>query len=330
MLSFSLAHSVVAQDAVAREIVTPFFSANQSPIIQIHALPAIDNAQLLEAGRARYRLISDLASNYTFKTVVTGSTTESLLFDGETLRSTFAYARGVGSGWEWGLQIPYIDHGPGWLDAFIEDWHDTFGLPQGGRDTAPRNRFIYQYQRNGITELSLTERSIGIGDLRLTAAKQWQTVADGTRLALRGALSLPTGDSDALRGSGAVEVALWATADRRAQWFGYAGKLFGGGGLLLMGDGDVLADQQRRVAAFASLGAGARVLPWLTLKLQADFHSALYDKSALQQISANAVQLLMGGDFQLTKNIRLELMVSEDLTVHASPDVVFHVGLVVE
>lgn len=311
--------------AFSSQPVTPYFSSNQSPIIQIHGLPAIDHAKVLGEGQARYRLVNDLASNYTHKQ----RSNENVLFDGETNRSTFVYARGIGKRWEWGVQIPFVNHDNGSLDGFIVDWHNTFGLPQGGRDTAPRNRLTYRYQRDGVTELLLTKQSSGIGDLRLTAAQQWETNGN-SRLAVRGALSLPSGDSDELRGNGSIDVALWATADQHRRWFAFPGSLFGGGGLLLMGNGDVLADQQRRFAIFGSLGAGARVLPWMSLKLQADIHSSLYDDSELEQINSTAVQLLMGGDLLLSKNVKLDIMVSEDIVVHASPDVVFHLGLSVE
>jgi len=228
------------------------------------------------------------------------------------------------------VQIPYINHDGGSLDRFIEGWHSTFGLPKGGRNTAPRNQLRYFYQRNGVTRLSLVNATSGIGDVRLTAGWQWPDAGNDTRLAIRSSLSLPTGDSDQLQGSGAMEAALWAIADRTRRWFDYPGSIFGGGGLLLMGKGDVLADQQRRIAAFASVGAGVQVLPWMTLKLQADVNSPFYDGSDLRQINATAVQLLMGGDVRLAKNVRLDVMVGEDLTVRASPDVVFHLALTVE
>ena len=310
----------------AAQPVTPFFSFNQSPVIQIHNLPAIGSAGILGEGRARYRLVNNLASNYTLR----NTANENLLFDGETNRSTFVYARGAGKAWEWGVQIPYINHDGGSLDSFIEDWHSTFGLPKGGRNTAPRNQLNYFYQRDGVTRLSLSNAASGIGDVRLTAGWQWPDAGEDTRLAMRSSLSLPTGDSDQLRGSGAMEAALWAIADRTHQWFDYSGSIFGGGGLLLMGKGDVLAEQQRRVAAFASVGAGAQVLPWMTLKLQADVNSPFYNDSGLRQINSTAVQLLMGGDLQLAKNIKLDVMVGEDLVVHTSPDVVFHLALTVE
>ena len=307
------------------QAVTPFFTSNQSPIIQIHALPAIESAGVLAEGRSRYRLVNDLASNFTTKQ----KNNESVIFDGETGRTTFAYAQGFGRGLEWGVQIPYVNHDPGSLDTFIEDWHDFFRLPQGGRDSAVHDRLLYQYQDNGVTKLQLDKRTAGIGDVRLTGAWQWPDADKATRLALRAALSLPTGDSDKLHGNGSVDAALWATADRKDAWFGFSGSAYAGGGVLLMGDGDVLPDQQRRVALFGSVGAGARVLPWMTLKLQTDFHSPLYKNSKLDQINATAVQLIMGGDLQLSKHVQLDLAVGEDLTVKASPDVVFHVSLVI-
>ncbi len=306
--------------------VTPFFSFNQSPVIQIHNLPAIDSAGILDKRHARYRLVNNLASNYVRK----NTANENLLFDGETNRSTLIYSRGAGKAWEWGVQIPYINHDGGSLDSFIENWHSTFGLPEGGRNIAPRNQLNYFYQRNGVTRLSLSNATSGIGDVRLTAGWQWPDTDKDTRLAIRSSLSLPTGDSDQLRGSGAAEVAVWVTADRIRRWFNYPGSLFGGGGLLLMGKGDVLAEQQRRVAGFASVGAGVQMLPWMTLKLQADVHSSFYDDSGLRQIDATAVQLLMGGDLRLAKNIKLDIMVGEDITVRASPDVVFHLALTVK
>ena len=124
---------LAVQPTVFKQPVQPFFSFNQSPIIQIHGLPAIDTARVLEEGRARYRLVHDLASNYTFK----NTADENVLFDGETNRSTFVYSSGIAGDWEWGVQIPFVSHGAGSLDSFIEDWHDTFGLPQGGRDRSP-------------------------------------------------------------------------------------------------------------------------------------------------------------------------------------------------
>ena len=320
-ISPALVYSV----AFAAQPISPFFTFNQSPVIQIHGLPPIESAGVLSSGQSRYKLVNDLASNYTNK--LKGN--ELIIFDGEINRSTFVFAQGLSQSFEWGIQIPYVTHSPGSLDAFIEDWHDFFGFPQGGRDTAVKDRLLYQYQENGITQLRLDKHSSGIGDVSLTGAWQWSQENAPTRLALRGALSLPSGDSDKLLGSGSTDAAFWVSADRNKNWFDFPGGVYGGGGVLLMGDGDVLSDKQRRAALFGSFGGGAKVLPWVTLKVQTDFHSPLYKSSQLDQINATAIQIIMGGDLQLTKKVKLDIAVGEDITVKASPDVVFHLGLTV-
>jgi len=308
--------------------VTPFDTFNQSPIIQIHGLPAIGSARVLSPDRNRYRLTTDIASNSTRKQ----QGNEDVLFDGETKRLTFSYAQGLGENLEWGIRFPYVSHEGGSLDGFIEDWHDFFGLPQGGRDAGPRNQFIYRYSRNGNTLLDFTNATGGLGDVRINGAWQWLGAKrpDETSVALRASLSVLSGDSDKLFGSGAMDTAIWVSADRTRSWFNFPGGLWGGGGVLFLGKGDVLANQQRDIALFGSIGGGAKVWSRVSLKLQMDIHTALYDKSSLIQISGNAMQIIMGGDIAINKNVRLDLAVKEDLTVHASPDVVFHVGLTVD
>ncbi len=309
------------------QTVMPFDTFNQSPIIQIHGLPAIGSAIVLPVDRSQYRLTINIASNYTTKTL----SNEAVLFDGETERLTFSYTQGLGENLEWGVRIPYVSHDGGSLDAFIEDWHDMFGLPQGGRDRASHNRLIYRYSRNGNTLLNLTNTTDGIGDVRVNGAWQWRKAnrQNEANIVLRTSLSLPTGDSDKLMGSGGIDAALWLSANRTKSWFSYPGSLWGGTGILLLGDGDVLAGQQRGAALFGSIGGGAKVWSNVFLKLQVDANTALYSKSSLVQISGDSMQLIMGGEIEMDKNMRIDLAVKEDPTVHASPDVVFHIGLTI-
>ena len=100
--------------------------------------------------------------------------------------------------------------------------------------------------------------------------------------------------------------------------------------MLALGNGEVLEKQQRQFALFGSLGGGARVSSAISLKLQMDFHTPLYKNSRLVPISSHALQLVMGGDVQLSRKARLELAVKEDPTINASPDVVFHMGVTLE
>lgn len=308
--------------------IVPFYTFNQSPIIQIYGLPAVDRATVLAGGEKNYQLITDRANNFSGKRL----SDEEVFFDGETQRVVFAFQQGLSNGLEWGVDIPWLSHSGGRLDSFIEFWHRLTGLSQNGRDKYPRNRLLYNYQRSGNTKLNVTASGAGIGDIRLKGAWQVQKANLKTKnnIAFRALLSLPTGDSGKLFGSGAVNAAFWFSADRANKWFGYAGSIWGGAGMLLLDKSDVLPEQQRNTVLFGSIGSGARISQVITLKLQLDMHSSFYKKSHLKQINANAVQLVMGGNISLTKKSSLDLAIKEDLSINASPDVVFHIGLSVQ
>ena len=97
-------------------------------------------------------------------------------------------------------------------------------------------------------------------------------------------------------------------------------------GLLLLGQGDVLEDQQRQLAWFG--GVGAAFQPWqhVKLQLQIDTHSSIYRNSQFQSIDSQAVQLATGGTIILDTDQEIEIAVVEDIAVGTAPDVVFHLA----
>ena len=303
----------------------PFHTQNQSPVVQIFGLPAISDSRILPAEGTALTLVLDIANNY----VDDSARNERITLDGETYRLALAGRYGIGNRLELGFEIPYVFQSGGSLDGFIENYHSTFGFPQGGRDQAPKGRLLLNYQRNGANLFRIDQSNSGIGDLRLTAG--FQLYRDDTEspraLALRASLKVPTGDSNELHGSGSTDLALWLTASQ--DWKTTIGmwKIFGGAGILGMTEGDVLPDQQQNAVAFGSLGAGWHPLAWLTLKVQFDGHTAFYKDSDLVELSSGSVQIVMGGTLHFSDRTALDIGVSEDLVVKTAPDVVFHFAL---
>jgi hypothetical protein len=303
--------------------IEPFYTYNQSPLIQVHGLPPVDDALIAPAGRIKGILSLDAANNY----VVESNDREDLTLDGESYRFTLAARYGVANGVECGIDVPVIAYGGGFLDGFIEDFHHFFGFPNGGREQAPRDRLLYQYNADGNNRLNIRDSSSGIGDIRLTGALQLFR-NDDAAVALRASLKLPTGESARLLGSGNTDFAIWFSAkeDYKLPALGHISG-FGGIGGMVMGDGDVLKGMQRTLAGFGSLGFGWSPLEWLALKVQADGHTPLYQGSGLKAVNGSSLQLVSGGTFGIGKNTSLDLGVSEDIIVETSPDVVFHIAL---
>ena len=305
--------------------ITPFYTQNQSPLVLIYGLPPIGDASLLPARKADARLIVDLANNY----VNDSNPRESILLDGESTRVTLDIRYGALRGFEVGVTIPYIILSGGFLDGFIEGYHSTFGLPQGGRDQAPRNRLLYVYQRDGQQRLKIDSSSTGLGDVSLTGG--WQLFQGENKpqraVALRASLKFPTGDSDQLHGSGSTDFFLWVTASD--DWKLEVGHftLFGSAGIMAMTDGKVLQDQQRNWVGFGGLGVGWSPFRWIAFTIQTNAHTSFYRDSELREVNANSAQLTVGGTLGFSDRTALDIGVSEDIIVKTAPDVVFHFAL---
>ena len=306
--------------------ITPFRTINQSPVVQIYGLPAESSATIVPAGRLVIGLTQDIANEYT----VSRATGEQITLDGESYRWTLSARYGISERFEAGIDIPYLLYGGGFLDGFIVDWHNTFGMSQGGRDTAPKDRLSYRYRKNGVQKLAMDQAGSGIGDISLAVGmKLFEERADVAHdaMALRLSVKLPTGDSSYLRGSGSTDFALslCGSMNNFTEW-GSLG-VFGSIGGMAMSRGDVLADQQNNLAGFGTVGLGWGPAEWISFKVQLNAATAMYHGSSLDELSKVSLVLVSGGALKLPGGYLLDIGVSEDVAVTTSPDVAFHLGL---
>lgn len=306
--------------------ITPFNSSNQSPLVQIYGLPHDTGADIVPPGKFRLALNQDLTSNYT---VHTGKQ-EQITLDGETYRLALAARYGVAPRWEAGIEVPYLAQGGGFLDNFIIDWHNTFGLPQGGRDIGPKNKINFSYRKDGVRKLLMNRPSSGLGDIVLTSGFSLYDESGSERhdtIALKGGVKLPTGDSSYLRGSGGTDVVLQlcGRSNNVREWGDVA--FYGSLGALAMSSGDVLRDQHNPLAGVGTLGIGWAPNGWISFKAQLNGNTALYRESSLTELSESSMMLLFGGALTLPEKYLLDIGVAEDFKVGTAPDVSFHLGL---
>jgi len=305
--------------------LSPFYTFNQAPLISIYGLPYIGDAQVAAKGVGDLRLTMDLANSYIRETSANAS--ESIVLDGESLRLTLSGHYGIGSRVELGIDVPFIIVGGGFLDNFIQDFHQTFSLPNGGREDAPDNRILYKYQKNGVTLLDMEQSGQGLGDMRFSAGWQvYQSADKQNNLALRASLKLPTGDTGIMLGSGSTDLALWVVGNTGGHLSLGQYKLFGAAGGMEMTRGRILPDQQRSLVGFGELGLGFSPAQWIELKFQANYNSPFYSNSDLKQIYYSSLQLTFGGALNFTSKTSLDIGITEEVLVD-TPDVVFHLSL---
>lgn len=312
---------VISQSLMASDNNEPFRSANRHPLIQIYGLPVAQSAQLTAKDKRNAALTVEASNTF----IATQSGDEQLIIDGEGYRTDINWRYGLADRWELALTVPYISHQAGGGDGFIESFHTTFGLPKGDRVDYPEDQLHYLYQQGGQSVLDVSDSGDGMGDVTFALGYQL-SVMPQRQWAMRAGYKLATGEVKGLRGSDADDgyVSLhvsdqhWA-GDNHVYLHASVGSLW-------LGDGAVLAAQQKSQVWFGSATVSWACTDTITLKSQWDVHSAFYD-SELKQLGDPSVQWLVGGSIKIAKQAFLDIAISEDIAVETAPDVLLHIAL---
>jgi len=298
---------------------TPLQVTNQSPFVQLFGMPAAESATVLQSGQETSHISFNWANNYT-----TGNNpTEAILLDGESARLDIRWRYGFDL-WEFGVDLNYSRLSGGSLDSFIESWHDWFGLPNGGRELVARDELQYLYLRNGAPQIDITDSHSGFGDTRLTGAYQLDKLGRFD-VALRGGIKIPTGKREHFLSSDGVDVNLAFVMGDDLSLQRYQASYFFSVGALWTADGEVLTQYRKNSAAYYNLGLIKDFSDNWQFKLQVDGHTKLYE-SNLNQLG-DAMQLSIGGAYQLNRDLKLDFAVAEDVITDSSSDVSFHIAL---
>lgn len=115
---------------------------------------------------------------------------------------------------EVGVEIPFVHFGGGFLDAFIQGFHDAFGLPNAGRNTVPNGRFSYRLASGGADIVNYSPADFGLGDISLHVKHQLTGEdEDWPAIAWFSEIKLPSGRRARGFGSGGPDFGLGAAID---------------------------------------------------------------------------------------------------------------------
>ena len=296
----------------------PLNVTDQNPLLSGYGLPAPLPTRLGPD------LPWSLAANFSWgnTAIAQSSTPETLIVDAETRELRLTLQHVFANGYAMRLHLPYRTTTAGSLDGFIDDWHHTFGLPEGARPSFRENSLRLLYRRDGANLIDSRASSQGIGDLSIEVGRQLGAPDKAAFTAWLGA-SLPTGDADEFTGSGSLDLTAAIAGDYR---LGDRWTAFGQIGGTWLGDGDRLPHQQRQWAASATAGISARATDGLTLTLQFDGHTALFDANELEFLGDTAM-LSLCGTYRFPSQWALSLGLTEDIVAESAPDIVFLLGL---
>jgi hypothetical protein len=303
----------VASPALAQE-AEPLHIRNLNPLVAIFGLPAWDT---VSPGN-RLATTFEIANHYRLS--VRG--TDRLTLDGETERTTVAFAHGFDGGWSFGAELPYYHVSGGFLDNTIDAWHSAFGLPDGGRNLRPNDQLLFRIGRGGTDFFVLDHPRSGIGDVQVKVAK---AIGDDRQFVVQVAAKLATGDATMLSGSGSTDAPITLLRSQpllaRRRPAGY----YWGVGVVLAGQPDGIGFASNRWVYTGILGGSWRPWPKFGLKAQLDFHGAFFD-TPLEEFGEAATMFTFGAWRPVGRHGTLDFAIVEDIRVGTAPDVVFQVA----
>ncbi len=299
----------IAANSIAASLGLP--TRDQNPMLQAYYLPATNMQD--ENG---WHLSHALFITNTFQDESRGN--EQLVIDVENYRYdlSLAYQK---NNWRLATTLAFISNRRGSLDGLIEDWHDIFWLPQGGRIENLDDQINLSYSRNGDTVFEQRNPDSNIGDISLSLNYRL-SYSDKGITELGFGIELPTGSIDSNSGNEGFDTAIWISKSR--QLFEHS-RFYGVLGVSLPGKGGQLEDQIRSQIWFSQLGTEYDFNDNITGIIQFDLHTSTLKNTDLKAFG-NSLQVQTALQFgNWFENYRIDLFFSEDILVKSAPDITF-------
>ncbi len=297
------------------EFLGPLPVRNQHPaqLTVLHMPPAATTS--LEPGAVAAR--ADFAYTSLFLSGATGGG-NSFRMDGEYLRAATQLRVGLGAGFEASLELPVAHTSGGFLDSFLIDYHDFFGLPDQERNESAKNEFTIAARQAGQTAWSVEPSGLELLDVPIGLSWNAVEVRDGLGVTLRSAVELPTGAASHGYGNGEVDWSagvLLETHAVGAAWYGHLQHTLAGSPSTARAAGLKFAD-------VTSLGLGAEVPLHQRLNAfaQLEWESSTLRNLAVPEAQHDQLLLWCGGRWRAGPRWAIEIGFGEDLRSLASPD----------
>ncbi len=284
----------------------PLQVKNQYPIF-IHA-----DQPYLEEAAMRNSMSYSLSHSSTYTVQESGEWIVNL--DMEITELNFRYKRIIKDQFEFGLDIPVLILGGGFMDGFLENYHDAFGFSGYGRSERPHNDFLYEVRKNG--ELIIQGRSgVGIGDIRITVKKPL-AASEGFNLSIAANLEVPVSSAKKGYSNGSLDAGVSVLFD-----YGITDKIMTHWNLGAVFPGDVRGHEKLNINNFFYGGAAveASLGKSYSAIVQVLGQSGIYPDTDLLAVDRDSYMIVFGGRYNKGAK-SVELSLTEDLSESGAPD----------
>jgi len=238
--------------------------------------------------------------------------------DMEITELSFRYKRTIKNLFEFDLDIPVLIFSKGFMDGFLEGYHDTFNFPDYGRKDRPNNDFLYEVRRDGNLIIR-GKTGTGLGDIRLAVKKPLMS-ADDYKLSIRGDIEVPVSSAKKGYSNGSVDAGISLLFDKSisdsTMTYWNLGAVF---------PGDVKGHENVDLKNFINGGLAVEtgLMENLSLLVQLHGQSDIYPDTGISAVDGNAFFIAFGGRYY-SGNKNYELSLTEDLNTTGAPDFIIN------
>jgi hypothetical protein len=307
-------HPVAATEKDNQIDFHPFETRDQNLFNLIHGQALPSNARLNKKSKSLWSTSVVITNALNIES----SRDENIYLDYEAYRFNFSYQYGLNDKWNLRLDVPLIYQSGGFFDSAIDSWHQFFGLPRANRPFVEHNQYDIQYAYQSQTLVDLNETSTTLGDIQIAIARSL-IENSSTTMSLWASVKLPTGDEDNLTSNGATDLSAWLAVNQQLSenWVVNLNT-----GAVILGTDNYINIPLSDYALYGHAMLGWSVTENVILKLQLQGHTSYYDQSQLT-ILGDTYFLTFGGSITVNQCNQLDIAVSEDIKVNASPDASF-------
>jgi hypothetical protein len=279
-------------------------------------------ARVLPRGQSQLRL--DSAYTSVFLDGSDGGNTWHM--DGEILRTGLKFSHGLGHGLEISTELAMAVTGPGFLDSFIENWHDTFGLPDQNRDDFPSNKWRVDATKGGTTAWEM-DRTESLLDMPVALAWNFLPMTEERPWALtvRAATEIPTGNQDRGFGSGGFDWSAGVVGEYQHGPFAFTSHLQHS---FVHTPDQAAAGLDFHDVTSAGLGVEAALAEHTSLLVQVLFETSTLRELHINKASDPQWTLWFGLRHRLGERFSVEAGFGEDLDPDVPPDFTAWLGFV--
>lgn len=131
---------------------------------------------------------------------------ERVVLDGEIARVAVAARFAVGPRTDLEVELPVVYASSGFLDRFVEAWHELLGFPGGGRGARERFTYEMEIEKDGDPIYHLEGHELGLGDVPVVVTHQLVEESPSTpAVSLRAGVDLPLGSESRGFGNDALD-----------------------------------------------------------------------------------------------------------------------------